>query len=304
MSEEEKKDEGGNGKAWSGGAVFGHIILAIFVPILGIIFGAVSLGKGGKRKKQGIAVLIIGIVILLIWLLIVIAIASGPSTTSYSDAMEKAGQKVEEQIEVEEEKEPERSQEEIAAEYLEKAKKAYDQENYEEALKHYTTLLEADRLDNAVSYYRYAYSDKQVNGADLDKYLTAYEMLQDEAPGHKYIGYAKNEIYSLAPELDYRKARLEDYGRNELLVFKGEIVQKVNEDGEIICMIATDWDEWMGYLGDNILVNFGKDARVIENDIVQGVGQYRGIIEYETVRGDTREIPLFNSDIFEVVKEE
>jgi tetratricopeptide (TPR) repeat protein len=304
MSEEEKKDEG-NGKAWSGGAVFGHILLAIFVPILGIIFGAVSLGKGGKRKKQGIAVLIIGIVFLLVWFLIIFAAASGGSSGSEitKQSLEEGKEILEEQKEAEEVKEPEKSQEEIAAEYLEAAKKAYDQDNYEEALKHYTTLLEADRLDDAVSYYRYAYSDEQVNRADLEKYLTAYEMLQDEAPGHKYLGYAKKKIYEIAPELDYRTAMLEDYNKSQIVYFEGQIFQIIKEEDDVFGLIQTAWDEYLGYNEDNIMASFGEKARVLEDDIIKGVGEYLGLFEYTTALGVETEVPAIEMIIYDVVEE-
>lgn len=273
--------------------------MAIFVPILGVIFGAVSLGKGGKRKKQGIAVLIIGIVFLLIWFLIIFAAASGGSTSSeITKKVLEEGKEI-----LEEQKEAEKSQEEIAAEYLEKAKQAYDEENYEEALKHYTILLEADRLDNAVSYYRYAYSDEQVNGADLDKYLTAYEVLQNETPGHIYLGYAKNKIYSLAPKLDYRTAMLEDYTKFQIVYFEGQIFQVIKEEDEVFCLISTAWDEFFGYNDDDIMASFGENARVLEDDIIKGVGEYLGLFEFTTPLGVEREVPAMDMVIYDVVEE-
>lgn len=52
--------------AWNGGAMTGLVIATVYIPIVGLIMGPMALGKPA-RKSQGIALLIIGIVMFVIY---------------------------------------------------------------------------------------------------------------------------------------------------------------------------------------------------------------------------------------------
>lgn len=56
----------GDEQPYSGGAMAGLVIATVFIPLVGLIMGPMAMGKP-SRKSQGVALLIVGIVMVLIY---------------------------------------------------------------------------------------------------------------------------------------------------------------------------------------------------------------------------------------------
>jgi hypothetical protein len=52
--------------AWGGGAMTGLVIATLFIPLVGLIIGPMNMNKAA-RKGQGLALLIVGIVMVLVY---------------------------------------------------------------------------------------------------------------------------------------------------------------------------------------------------------------------------------------------
>jgi hypothetical protein len=79
------KIQNGNGKpSWRGGAMFGLVLVSVFISIVGVIVGIVAIAKRGNRAKQGVAILAVSLVFLFVDVIIVASTSSGTSGTTAS----------------------------------------------------------------------------------------------------------------------------------------------------------------------------------------------------------------------------
>lgn len=98
--------------------------------------------------------------------------------------------------------------------------------------------------------------------------------------------------------LDYRKARLEEYEKGEMLNFAGSVFQIVDDKYILLQMI--DFETFQ--IGDNVLLLFDEKPKVLEEDLISIAGRYIGTKKYETVLVTEAEVPFIQVDYYELVK--
>ncbi len=100
---------------------------------------------------------------------------------------------------------------------------------------------------------------------------------------------------SNAVEIDYRKATLGEYDQGQQLDFVGSVNQIIGDD---MAMIQTKQVEFLGYLGQPVLLTFSKRSKIITGDVVRIFGRYNGTQKYETVLGQEKEDPIIQVDYY------
>ena len=98
--------------------------------------------------------------------------------------------------------------------------------------------------------------------------------------------------------LDYRSAMLEDYEEGMLVRVRGEGFQIIQDTN---ALLATDQGSF-GYSGDNVLLRFRDEPRILEDDVIDVLGRYLGTRTYETTSGAEAEVPELIVDYFDALK--
>ncbi|MES1951997.1 hypothetical protein S4A8_14130 [Salinisphaera sp. S4-8] len=98
-----------------------------------------------------------------------------------------------------------------------------------------------------------------------------------------------------ALQLDYRKATLNEYDEGQKLKFVGSVNQIIGDD---MAMIQTERVEFLGYMGQPVLLTFSKRSKIITDDVVKVFGRYNGTQKYETVLGQEKEDPIIQVDYY------
>ncbi len=69
--------------AWTKKAFWGYVLLSILIPIVGLIIGIVAMTKGGKKVRQGIALILVSVGMVVLYLA-----AIGGGGTSQSEVVQ------------------------------------------------------------------------------------------------------------------------------------------------------------------------------------------------------------------------
>lgn len=93
--------------------------------------------------------------------------------------------------------------------------------------------------------------------------------------------------------LNYRSAQLGDYKHGTLLYMQGQISQIVDQR---TAMVQTEHHEYIGYMGQPVLLRFNETPRLITGDEVIVFGRYAGTREYQTVLGHKASSPIVYVD--------
>jgi hypothetical protein len=112
------------------------------------------------------------------------------------------------------------------------------------------------------------------------------------------------EIKSQAQLIPYSNLmRQSDDYSNSLVYFRGKVAQVQNSYGNnYVLRIDTKQDPFVGYYGDTIWVDYTGD-RLLEDDIIDVWGRFRGLKTYTAVLGNDITIPEINALHVEIVKE-
>jgi len=128
------------------------------------------------------------------------------------------------------------------------------------------------------------------------------------------IGSESNEAQLKNPELSPAQIKdvaihgisYDDLMRNnenhvgEIIYLKGQILQVQKIYGDTYALrIATDKEEFFGYIDDIVYVNYAG-PRVLEEDVVEVWGTVKGLKEYTAVLGNVVTIPEVDSLLLEV----
>lgn len=98
--------------------------------------------------------------------------------------------------------------------------------------------------------------------------------------------------------VDFAVWNHDEIEKGKKITFNGKVLQNQKQEEFYLLRIAIDSDY-------NKVVMVGIPSSlytkvIAENDIITVYGKNVGLTEYETVRGDTRSIPLLRSDHYEV----
>ena len=91
--------------------------------------------------------------------------------------------------------------------------------------------------------------------------------------------------------IEYRELfrNIENY-RGDSFRFKGQVMQVEEYHGDFYLMVNVTWNGY--YWDDQVWLNYyDATTRILEEDIVEFVGEVNGLYKYRTVRGDVRDIP-------------
>lgn len=98
--------------------------------------------------------------------------------------------------------------------------------------------------------------------------------------------------------VDFAVWNHDEIEKGQKITFSGKVLQNQKQDEFYLLRIAIDGDY-------NKVVMVGIPSTlytkvIAENDIISVYGKNIGLTEYQTVRGDTRTIPLLRTDHYEV----
>lgn len=89
----------------------------------------------------------------------------------------------------------------------------------------------------------------------------------------------------------------------KIVHIRGAIDQAVESGGNYVFRIATKENEYVGYTGDVVWVNY-KGDRYIEQDVLDIWGRVVGLKKYQGVLGNEVTIPEINSLHAELIRHE
>jgi ribosomal protein L40E len=110
------------------------------------------------------------------------------------------------------------------------------------------------------------------------------------------------EYKANAKQLNYRNALLgEGYVNGDPVFIIGRIAQSVSENRTLL--VATDKDDFLGYIDDRVYIRFDESQKVLEGDIVRIYGRYMGTKKYKTVLQIEAEVPYIEGYYCIVIQE-
>ena len=149
--------------------------------------------------------------------------------------------------------------------------------------------------DGEIIGYDWDFGDGSVGSGELTSHMyqstgtyTARLTVHDDAGAS---GHAAQHIY-VATEVAY-----DDLFRNnesyvgDVVYFHGKVIQVYEQlFGGYMWLVATERNEYFGYIGDNLWVNY-DGPRFLEGDIIDLCGKVKGLRTYSSIFGQQVTIP-------------
>jgi len=104
--------------------------------------------------------------------------------------------------------------------------------------------------------------------------------------------YASQSVY-VATEVSYDSLfRYNESYVGDVVYFRGKIIQ-VQEQlfGGYVWRVATERNEYIGYIGDILWVNYNGSSRFLEGDIIDMCGKVKGLKTYTAILGQQVTVP-------------
>lgn len=174
-----------------------------------------------------------------------------------------------------------------------KATTYYEFGHFDRAAESYELAIERGMQD-ALGWYRYAHSLEMSEGIDLDAYLEAYRRLLEHDPQHEYVGNVEVIIDEYASALDYDAADAGDIPEGRLVQFEGTVTKVVwgrIDSGMDTLYLATEPDDWLGHVGDEVRVEAPRHRRFRAGDTLSIIGRYEGMCTTNDNGGLARAYP-------------
>jgi len=112
---------------------------------------------------------------------------------------------------------------------------------------------------------------------------------QASTPSWSLSDYKKQAV-----SMAYRKAMLKQYSEGQALKFSGTITDK---DGDTRLLVST------GEMSNYVLIDFAEAPKVVNGDVIEVYGNYKGVDSYTTVIGGSNEVPLIAGAYLEILQE-
>jgi hypothetical protein len=99
-------------------------------------------------------------------------------------------------------------------------------------------------------------------------------------------------------------ARFPEHYLNSPITGKGKVIQAIDDGDDVVMRINVTADESRRIFTDTVYVEYRRDSqsrRIVEEDIVEFVGEFRGIKSYRSVMGATIQLPAVKADATRII---
>lgn len=258
-----------------------RIFLCIVFPPIGFFFAIVSLIKSRSNethKDKFKLFLVLSLIFTFIWNGILSIDSKGSSSKTNIEAT------------TQETLDDNHEQDDLITE----AKKLYLEKDYENASKKYKLAL-SSTYTNGLEYYRYALSIYYTTGYDPKLFYDAIQKMKTYDNDVKYINEAIGIMLENTSSFDYRSAKLEDYSKGDILLISGKIKQDLAPIGmKKSYLMSTELNELFGYLGDDVIITFSENERILEGDVLKLLVSYDKIKKMKLTNGQKVNTPTFS----------
>jgi hypothetical protein len=161
---------------------------------------------------------------------------------------------------------------------IERAATYYEFEHFDRAAESYQEAADLGMTDG-IEWYRFARSVEQSSGLDLEKYVTTYRLLLQQASYHAYFEETETVLARHAVPFSYGSAVDGTHEKGTLMVATGVVSQVKrgrSSSGVDTLYVDTKPDDWFGYMGDPIRVVAPKHRSYQSGDTVTAIGWYDG----------------------------
>ncbi len=148
-------------------------------------------------------------------------------------------------------------------------------------------------------------SDDEATTVDDDEedYTVEEPETQKEPKKKSYEDMTFEELFAIAIDnLTYDELfRNNEEYVGKLVLYKGEVVQVLGSSGDWAFRIAvTEEGEYYTYYTDVVYVDYDRTERFLERDIVEFIGEIKGLTSYKSIMGAPVEIPRIEAYYMEV----
>lgn len=115
-----------------------------------------------------------------------------------------------------------------------------------------------------------------------------------KAESERKAAEAERKGYNTGITFD-QLSRTPDSYKGKKVMFTGEVVQVLEEKGEVNIRLATKESSWGGYMDDIVFTYFKSSlmkSRILEGDVITVYGVSKGLHSYQTIWGQTLTLPL------------
>ena len=157
----------------------------------------------------------------------------------------------------------------------------------------------------------YGVKGEKMKGDIIQEHIDGFKLISFDPVGLAYPSEeavqeaSVNEYKSVCKTIKYGTlARNADTLKNEKVVYKGQVIQVLEDGNNIQMRVDVTVDEY-GFWEDTVFVMFTRgeaDTRILEEDIIQFWGEVGGLITYESVLGGDITIPQINAEYISILE--
>ncbi|MFW5742710.1 MAG: hypothetical protein ACOC2D_05475 [Spirochaetota bacterium] len=178
-----------------------------------------------------------------------------------------------------------------------KAATYYEFGHFDRAAESYAVAIERG-MDDALGWYRYAHSLEMAEGINLEAYLEAYRRLLEQDPRSEYVSNVELILAEYATAFEYDAAIAGDLPEGRLVQLEGTVTKvvwgRVRSGVDTLCL-ATEPDDWLGHVGNEVRVEAARHRRFCAGDTLSVIGLYEGLCTTDENAGLSRAYPCVSA---------